>query len=194
MLSMLQQVIDSTEARRASDQVRRKLSFCLHDGSTILSDELTEGNLFKVIFIGSRISINRYTVDQLTTKFRPDNSCRINIEMDDEASLVMVAVAYPVMGTFRLIDKEVQLSLSAHTTAGTSNPFQAKQDGIMAATAVMSSRHISMFAEEEAIKVMTTWVRQEPAARFLVYEPDEAAQQGNEAVWDLYSSPTTEKP
>ena len=145
----------------------------------------------KVISIGSAISINRYTAEQLITKFRPDNSCWINIQMSVDASLVMVAVAYPARGAFRLINKEVQLSLSAHTTAGASNPFKMKKDGIMAATAVMNICHITKVTEEEAmraIKGMTSWVRQEPAAESFVYEADEAAQEGNEYVWDLYSS------
>ena len=108
-----------------------------------------------------------------------------------------LAVAYPARGAFRLINKEVQLSLPVHTTAGASNPFRTKKDGIMAATAVMDTRHITKVTEEEAmraIKGMTLWVRQEPAAESLVYEVDETAQEGNEYVWDLYSSPTPEKP
>ena len=111
--------------------------------------------------------------------------------------MLMVAVAYPAMGTFRIINKEVQLSLSAHSTAGASGPLRTKKDGIMAATAVMNSRHITKVTEEEAmraIKGMTSWVRQQPAAESLVYEADEAAQEGNEYMWDLYSSPTPEKP
>ena len=83
---------------------------------------------------------------------------------------VPLAVAYPARGAFRLINKEVQLSLPVHTTAGASNPFRTKKDGIMAATAVMDTRHITKVTEEEAmraIKGMTLWVRQEPAAESL---------------------------
>lgn len=170
MFSMLQQIIDSTEAHWAGKRVHRKLSFRLHDGSITLSDELTEDDVFKVISIGSAISIDRFTPDQLSTKFRPGNGCQINIQMGDEASMLMVAVAYPAMGTFRIINKEVQLSLSAHSTAGASGPLRTKKDGIMAASAVMDTRHITKVTEEEAmraIKGMTLWVRQEPAAESL---------------------------
>ena len=196
MLNMLHRMIARTEAFWAAKKVHRKLSFRLHNGSNISSDVLSVGNIFDAISIGRCISINRFSAEQLAAKFRPTNGCPVNIQLGDEASLVMVAVAYPVGGPLRVINKGVHISLSAHTSAGPSSLLMTKRDGIMAATAVMTSRHITSVSEEEArqaMKGMTAWVKQQPAAQFLVYQAEHAIQEGHEAMQDLDSSSTLEK-
>lgn len=196
MLNMLHRMVAKTEAFWTDKKVHRKLSFCLHSGSTIPSNMLSVGNIFDVISIGSCISINRFSAEQLAAKFTRNNGCPVNIQLGDKASLFMVAVAYPVGGPLRVINKGVYISLSAHTSAGPSNLLMTKRDGIMAATAVMTSRHIISVSEEEAqqaMKGMTAWVKQQPAAQFLVNQAEHAIEEGNEAIRDADCSSTLEK-
>ena len=222
MLNMLERMTEQTETFWAAQKVHRKLSFCLHDGSTISSDMLSLGNIFDVISIGSCASITRFSAEQLSAKFRLNNGCQVKIQPGEEASLVMVAVAYPLGDPLRLINKEVHISLCAvslcstqadvyflvdepeggpptgyatATTAGVSNPFSTKQDGMMAATAVMNSSRIISVSEEQArqaSKGMAAWVKQQPAAQSIVYQAEYAIQEVNEDMWDLLSSPTPE--
>lgn len=223
MLNMLERMTEQTETFWAAKKVHRKLSFRLHNGSTISSDMLSLGNIFDVISIGSCTSITRFSAEQLNAKSRLNNGCQVKIQLGEEASLVMVAVANPVGAHDLLVmNKEVHISLCAAqadstqadmyflveepeggpptgyataTTAGVSNPFSTKRDGMMAATAVIISSRIISVSEEQArqaIKGTTAWVKQQPAAQSIVYQAEHAIQEVNEDMWDLLSSPTPE--